>query len=229
MLWEEKHTEAVYRVPESIQDIAFRIRCSSLPVDHAWALYRSLADRLPWIDEEPEFGIHNIHVASSGNGWMRPMEPNAKLEVSRRTRMLIRTPKSRIPELMELSGQDFLIGGQKLSIQEGKAKLLNPGKTLFARAIMHPEGETEEQFYRRVAEELLDLGISVSKMLCGLPAQIHTPDANYPVRSVLISDLEPQDSFTLQRIGIGPRRNLGCGIFVPHKSLAAVGESQEST
>ena len=39
----------------------------------------------------------------------------------------------------------------------------------------------------------------------------------------MLHGLSAADSLTVQRAGIGPHRALGCGLFVPHKSAAAVG------
>ena len=43
-------------------------------------------EELPWMVDEPQAGIHLIHGAESGNGWIRPQEPDALLILSRRTR-----------------------------------------------------------------------------------------------------------------------------------------------
>ena len=227
MLWEDNSNVAVFTVPDAIQEIVFRIQCEALPVDHAWELYDNFARKLSWIGQEPGLGIHSIHVASSGNGWTRPPEPDAMLELSRRTRMIVRVPKSRIDDTLNLSGETFTIGDHGLRVLDGKARSLTTGKTLFARAVVCEEDEPEETFVQRVVEEIRGMDIPVTKMMCGLPSTIHTPGKTYRARSVLVSDLEPKSSITLQQLGIGTGRHLGCGIFVPHKSLAAVGESQD--
>ena len=41
--------------------------------------------------------------------------------------------------------------------------------------------------------------------------------------SVVLHGLAPEDSLRMQCEGIGGERALGWGIFVPHKSIAAVG------
>jgi hypothetical protein len=38
----------------------------------------------------------------------------------------------------------------------------------------------------------------------------------------MLHALSPEQSLRLQQHGLGPQRLLGCGIFVPHKSAAAV-------
>jgi len=41
----------------------------------------------------------------------------------------------------------------------------------------------------------------------------------------MVADLEPEQSVRLQQIGIGPGRTIGCGLFIPHKGIAAVKET----
>ena len=41
--------------------------------------------------------------------------------------------------------------------------------------------------------------------------------------SMMLHALVPEQSLRLQQHGLGPHRLLGCGLFVPHKSAAAVG------
>ncbi|MEJ2178567.1 MAG: type I-MYXAN CRISPR-associated protein Cas6/Cmx6 [Gammaproteobacteria bacterium] len=49
-----------------------------------------------------------------------------------------------------------------------------------------------------------------------------------PPPPFFLAELEPAESIALQQRGVGLNRALGCGIFLPHKSLAAVGSSQEN-
>jgi hypothetical protein len=65
-------------------------------------------------------------------------------------------------------------------------------------------------------------------MLFGLSHTIHRPDSEIKARSILLADLEFDDSIKLQQNGLGHEQLMGCGIFLPHKSLAAVGSSQDN-
>ena len=73
----------------------------------------------------------------------------------------------------------------------------------------------------------LPSGIKVSKLLCGLSHTIRRPQGNLQARSVLLADLDIEQAMDLQQHGLGDQFLLGCGIFLPHKSLAAVGSSQD--
>lgn len=81
----------------------------------------------------------------------------------------------------------------------------------------------EDAFLSWVAAELGHLGIRVRKALCGKVTTLGTPDGPLITRSLLLADLKPDESLRLQQHGLGPGRAMGCGIFIPHKGIEAVG------
>ena len=72
MFWQESRKDEVAPASGDVTDVSYQIRCRALPVDHAWALSEAVQKVLPWIGSETGAGVHTIHVAESGNGWMRP-------------------------------------------------------------------------------------------------------------------------------------------------------------
>lgn len=216
-------------VPDDIVDLAFRIDCRSLPLDHADTLPPALQQVLPWLAEETRAGIHLIHGAESGNGWMRPEDPaHEVLHVSRRTRMKLRLPKERIEAARSgLSGQMLDIGGHALRIGEAAVKSLTACDIVFARYVVGDEAQDEESFVRDVVAMLGELGIRARKVLCGRSHRLRVPDGEWFTRSVMIADLDVKEAVRLQETGLGPGRMYGCGLFLPHKGIAAVGAAQE--
>ncbi|MGD9164124.1 MAG: type I-MYXAN CRISPR-associated protein Cas6/Cmx6, partial [Chromatiales bacterium] len=69
MFWQEETDEEQYVVPDDVVDLIFKIKCRTLPVDHAWPLSEAIHQALPWFAEERQAGLHLIHGADSGNGW----------------------------------------------------------------------------------------------------------------------------------------------------------------
>ncbi|MDH3609566.1 MAG: hypothetical protein OEQ24_10045 [Gammaproteobacteria bacterium] len=45
-------------------------------------------------------------------------------------------------------------------------------------------------------------------------------------RSLMIDGLKIEESIYLQQRGLGEGRLVGCGLFMPHKGIEAVGEAQ---
>jgi len=223
MFWTDDKPKQDFTIPDDVVDLVFKLECKTLPLEHAYALSQAIKTVLDWIEEDELAGIHQIHVAESGNGWMRPEDPsNEVLHLSRRTRMSLRVPKERIEDARRLSGLTLDIDGYQLTIGEASIKPLSDLTTLFSRYVICDAGASEEQFLIAVAEQLKAMEIPVKKMLAGRQHTIQTPTGNLTTRSVMVADLDKEHSIRLQQRGIGPGRHLGCGIFLPQKGIKPV-------
>ena len=228
MLWDEEDKKSEFVQTDNVVDLSFKIKCKQLPTTHAWELSQAMYEILPWLSEEPEAGIHQIHGATSGNGWERPADGEL-IHLSGRTRMNLRVPKTRVEQTKGLIGQKMDIAGHELEIGVLTEKSLIPLSTLFSRYVVVPEGLDEDDFMQWVVDELAKRNIKLRKMLCGIVHTIHTPDKSFETRSLMMADLDKQTSIALQEQGIGGHRHLGCGIFLPHKGISAVGEAEEKS
>lgn len=224
MFWQEERDEdKPYQVPDDIVDINYRITARTLPLDHAHALSSALLEALPWLAEEEAAGIHLIHGAESGNGWYRPEDvSNELLHLSRRARMSLRIPKSRQADAEALVGQTLDIDGYSLEVGESSLRMLSPLPTLFSRHVMTDPGLSEAEFLEWAAAQIKSLGIPVRKLMAGKSHAFQTPDGILHTRSLMIADLEPEPAVMLQQKGIGEGRKIGCGLFIPHKGIKAV-------
>ena len=221
MYWQESKDNERFTVPDDIVDMVYGIRCRSLPVDHAYALSQAIQAALPWFTGEERAGVHTIHVAESGNGWMRPDDPNALLHLSRRTKLVLRVPKSRIDDAGRLTGQTLDIRGNPLQIEKASVRPLSELTTLFARFIV-TDGADENTFLQEALKQLNDMGIRPKKMLCGIERVILTPQRPIRTRSLMLAELSLPESVRLQQQGLGTERKLGCGLFIPHKDIREI-------
>ena len=89
------------------------------------------------------------------------------------------------------------------------------------------DGLDETAFLQGALRELEALGVRPKKMLCGLEKIIATPEQPIHTRSLMLAGLKQLESVTLQQRGLGPRRLLGCGLFIPHKDIREVGQALE--
>lgn len=224
MFWTEDEEPAAFAVPDDVVDLLFAIDCRELPVDHAYALSQALCDALPWLAQDARVAVHEIHVAGSQNGWERPARDAAsRLQLSRRTRLQLRAPQDAAVRLLaELPGTLLDIAGCRLAVGAGKTRPLSAETTLFARHVAGAE-EDERSFLARCARELAALEIRMSKALCGKTTHMAVGGAGMQTRSLLLADLSAAESVRLQQHGLGPHRLLGCGIFIPHKGIKAIG------
>lgn len=226
MFWEEEEDKSLhYEVSDSVIDLNFSINCKTLPINHAWSLSQEILVHLPWIKNHETAGIHQIHVAESNNGWMRPEEDNetALLYPSRRTKLCLRIPIDKLEETQNLTGKLLDINNHPLQIGNTKIKKFTNAGVIFSRYILSKENEDENSFLTRMATELKNkTDFNVKKMLCGRSHSINTPNGKLVTRHLMIADLDNESSIKIQQLGLGDAKELGCGLFLPHKSIKSL-------
>jgi len=225
--WEEGNPAEEYAVPGDIVDAVFSISCRSLPVDHAYALSQAIRAELPWFAAEARAGLHLIHGADSGSGWMRPEDPNELLQLSRRTKLMLRLPQHRLADARALLGRRLNVAGHALRVDRLAQRPLSRITTLFSRCVMIPDCGDEADFLRAAAAQLGALGIRTRKMLCGRTTAIATPGRTLLTRSLMLAGLTLEHSVLVQQQGLGAERTLGCGLFVPHKDINDLRQKQD--
>ncbi|HFC92446.1 MAG TPA: type I-MYXAN CRISPR-associated protein Cas6/Cmx6 [Leucothrix mucor] len=225
MFWQEDEDKTLpYDIPDEVIDISFNIICKQLPLDHAWELREQLHQALPWLKENKLAGIHQLFVADSNNGWMRPEEgENQVLHPSRRTRLYLRIASKDIEETKALEGKTLMIANHPLKLGKPKQKELVNTSIIFSRHLVSDENETEDDFLRRYAAEFKRItGDTITKMMSGKANIIKTPDGGVYTRHLMIADLNTDASIKIQQFGMGEERQLGCGIFLPHKGIKSL-------
>jgi CRISPR-associated protein Cas6 len=230
MLWQDSPNEQHPAVSDDMVDLAFRLSGGTLAVDHAHALSSAVLAELPWLASESGSGVHQIHVASSGHGWVRPDRDDCDvLNLSRRTRLTLRLPRARLADARALSGTTLDVGGHRLQVGEAAERPLKPSSTLFARYVICNDShyEDEECFIDWVADRLRAMAITPTKLLCGMSSRIEAPREHLQARSLMVAALPANASLALQRQGLGDGRLMGCGLFVPHKGIEAVRDADE--
>jgi CRISPR-associated protein Cas6 len=204
---------------DEVVDAVFAIECRSLPVDHAYALSQAVQAALPWFGDEPQAGLHTIHGAASGAGWQRPEGDDAQLQLSRRTRLVLRLPAHRLADAAALSGRTLDVAGSQMRVGRLSARPLLRIASLFSRSVIFAGAADESAFLAVATEALRVLGVEVSTMLCGRDVTLATPGRTYRARSLMLTVATPAQSLALQSQGLGEARKLGCGVFIPHKDV----------
>lgn len=195
--------------PATMVDVAFTLEGDTLPRDHRYALAEALDAALPWLPALPSAGVHRLNLVTDGG--QDPM-------VSRRTRLVLRVPRERAADADALAGSELRVAGRSLRVGAGAQRELRHHATLFAHVVAG--GDDELRFMQAVNAELEGLGVQCRAM-CGLRHVLEGGRlAGY---SLMLDGLSPDESLTMLEAGIGGHRRLGCGLFVGHKSAAAVG------
>ncbi len=224
MYWQENEVDPnTYQVSDEVVDLVFAIRCKSLPLDHGEALFQAVIRYLPWLNDEPQSAIHQIHVAESANGWNRPKDPSSELLwPSRRTRLVLRVPQHRVEGCLTLTNQALDIEGHELIIGPAKQKLLSKLTTIFARYVDTEGNDQDAEFIQDMASVLQQRQIRFKKMMSGLLIKHRTDEGYLLTRKLMLAGLSIEDSVGLQQQGIGNRQLMGIGLFLPHKGIDAI-------
>ena len=197
---------------DTVVEAVFPLVGKALPRDHAQALLHALAEQLPWLLDDVGVGIHPLKLVSG-------LESVALL--SQRTRLILRVPAKRLDELKALVGVQLDVTGQALRLGAVRLRALQPLATLYAYRVA-ASGADESAFMQAMEAELAGLAIA-GERVCGKRQSLRVDGLETTTFSMMLHGLVPEQSLCLQQHGLGPHRLLGCGLFVPHKSAAAVG------
>jgi hypothetical protein len=76
--------------------------------------------------------------------------------------------------------------------------------------------------HQRSVAAMLEAVAMPVRFICGRLARIGVAGRDVCGASVVVHGLRASDSLRLQRTGLGPHRALGCGVFVPHKTIVGL-------
>ena len=223
MYWADSSGAQADRHCEVI-NVAYSLTGQSLPSNHGCVLLEAIVQHLPWFGTDELSALHLIDVAPNANGWQKAaIDANQELQLSKRTRLILRVARHRLPACAVLQGKTLSLGGYVLDIGTCKARELLPAPTVFCRYLIGPPASTAESaFLDWVAGALHSLGVNTQKLLCGRSAKLTTPDGSKTARSLMVAALSAEQSLLLQSRGLGAYQLYGCGLFVAHKDVAPI-------
>jgi CRISPR-associated protein Cas6 len=197
-----------------MREAQFDLEGQLIPADHGHILHQALCERLPWLVQLPEAGVHAIQGAEDGGDG---------LVIGRRTKMTLRLPIPRLEDAKALCGARLDLGRGPLTVGGLKERPLTPYGYLYAHFVAL--GLADEGAFLAEAQRQLDaLGVS-GGLIPGKRRKMHTPEGDIEGYSLMLHDVSLAQSITLQERGLGAHRGLGCGLFIPHKSIKEVVES----
>jgi len=189
-----------------VVDIAFAVSGGRLPRDHSLALWQALERAVPSLAEDEATAVLPIRAASAGE---------LGLVLARRSRLLMRLPEARVAAALELCGKRLELGGALIEVGAAKTRPLVPHATLYSQRVA-AEFDGEPAFVGQVARALACLGIH-SEFIVGKRSGTRGIEGELTGYSVMLAELAPSASLTLQAAGLGAHRRLGFGVFVGHK------------
>jgi len=191
-------------------DLLFPLHGHEIPLDHGYALYAALSRALesatdPWLHAQEDVGMHLIRGTYRGKG---------RLALTPASRIAIRLPASLIHKFLVLAGQQLILGTDSLRLGIPQPRALAPTPALYAHLVTTRNGQDEERFDSEIARQLNELGIEASAQR-GPRRSFTVRDKKVVAHTLLVSELTAEESIRLQERGLGGRRKLGCGIFLP--------------
>jgi CRISPR-associated protein Cas6 len=196
----------------SMVDAIYPLHGQALPRDHRRALAEALERLVPWLADPSQAGVHRINVVAGGG------EPAL---ISQRARLMLRVLRQRVSELAPLQGAVLDVGGYSLRL--GMAPVVRellPWGTLYAHVVA--TADDDELAFLETIEGELDAMHVPCRRICGRRQVIDDGGRTLTGFSLMLDGLSPADSLRLLESGLGRHRRLGCGMFVPHKSAAAL-------
>jgi len=192
-------------------DVVFGLAGTSVPAEYAYGLWHAITEWLPWFDVESQAGIHRLRTAPTGYGVAL---------LAHRAKLALRVPQRRLGETLTLAGKTLTVDGCSLVVGQGTARALRPWATLHAVHVA-AGAAGEAAFQQEVAQWLSTRGV-VCEFITGRRRTVTAGEREIVGFSVALHGLAPAASLRMQSEGMGGDRALGCGIFVPHKSITAV-------
>lgn len=206
-----------------VLDILFRAIGTEIPADHSFALFGALSRILEteedqWMHGNLHIGLHTVRGTRLGNG---------RILIGRNARLGLRLPSDLLPRSLKLAGKSLDLHGCRLRVGVSETRALIPATTLHCRIATTKNGQDPARFDAEIARQAAALGIQ-GKVL-RVPQGTHRErDGRDPSRrivrvknkrivgySVLATQLTAKESIRLQERGLGGRRRMGCGVFVP--------------
>jgi CRISPR-associated protein Cas6 len=202
----------------TIVELQFPVLGTSIAADHGYALYSALSHHLAALHADGNgLVIGPINGQYAGNNQFA-------LDV-RRSRLRFRLPDDRIASLLPLAGKALDVGGHRIRLGVPTVQALTPAPALIARLVTI-KGFTDPNGFFEAARRQFD-ALEI-KGESGIPLTASGEHAGEPRRRILrikdkkvvgfalqVTELTADESLRLQEHGIGGRRKMGCGFFVP--------------
>ncbi len=194
-------------------DLSFALHGRTLPRDHRLRLADALAEALPGLGDDPRVAVLPVKLVSG--------DADPAL-LSARSRLVVRIPRERAAELRALAGSRLRVGDSELALGDAQLRDLLPHSTLYAYFV--DAGDADEVGFLDAVDRQLDrMGVPCHPV-CGREQFVQGPARSLHGYSLMLHGLRARDSLRVLEQGLGEHRLMGCGVFVPHKSAAAVGD-----
>jgi len=194
-------------------ELHFPVTAGLLPSDQGYPLFAAISRIVPEVHGSDWFGMETLPGIARGDGIT---------QLGLRSHLKVRVPQDRVPSILKLAGQRLYVRSHSLRLGPPRVLLLNPAPCLYSRVVTIKGYLDPQQFSEALSRKLDALAIPIiSKPEIGQRRAFRIGNHTIVGFSVLLSDLSEDSSLKLQENGIGGRRHVGAGFFVPVISQGA--------
>jgi CRISPR-associated protein Cas6 len=195
-----------------INDLCFPVFGETCPSDNNYASSSAVTKLCPILHQQQGIGIQSISGIPDGKG---------RIRLTNQSHLRIRVRQEQISAFYKLAGKQLHIGCHRVSLGIPNVRNLIASRSLQARIVTIKGYMEADTFLQALLRQMDKSGISGEAHIPLLPngelARKTIKIKKYSVVgfTVRVDDLSPQDSLKLQVLGLGGKRSLGCGFFMP--------------
>jgi len=209
-------------------DLIFPAQGSAVGRNHGYALYGAVSRIVPTIHKAEHIGIFPINGTSAGDG---------TLLLTERSAVRFRLPAERLPMLLPLAGKALELDGHRIRLGVPHVAAMVPAPVLSSSLVLIKLADpghkdvggivTPDAFLAAARRKLVAMAISaepgIQKIRTGPRAgqarrrTISVKDQTHVGYAMIVQGLTADESIRLQEKGLGGRRLMGCGLFLPER------------
>jgi CRISPR-associated protein Cas6 len=209
---EKEQHEDIALIDNPYIELSFLVMGQSLPIDHGYQLYSALSHLQASLHDLSDTSIKTISGKLDRN-------KRSEINLTDRSKLLIRLPSDKIPFVYPFSGKSLTIGKHKIRLRIPEMNFLQPKSKLRSHIVVIRGYEEPNIFLEAARRQIEKLNIQANLKL--IAKKDGTPKRKtIKVKQTLIgfgieaSNLSEVDSIILQEKGLGGKQKMGCGVFV---------------
>ena len=218
--------------PLDVVDLMFSLHGEAIPTNHAYQLYSAVSRSVPVLHKAKRLGLFPIRGLADDAG---------RLTLTRRSVLRLRLPQEMVGEAIRLSGKRLNIDGATIQVGVPRVIGLEPAPTLYSPLVYikladaEERGVTAEKFADSVSKQLEALEVNGET---SIPISSNGSNVAEPRRRILqvkgytlvgyavrVTGLNADESLRLQVEGVGGKRRMGCGLFLPIRNRGSKSET----
>ncbi len=189
-------------------DLSFQVTSQSpLFSDHGYQLFGAISRLLPRAHEPNGIAVLPISGQQIGD---------RKIQLGKSSRLVIRVVASDIAIWLPLAGKTLEVAGAKLQIGVPEIRSLIPATAVRSRLVTTKNCQDQTRFELELRKQMTALGVGEQAVVSiGKRRTIRIRDKEVVGYEVIVEGLTAEESLAIQTVGLGGRRHMGCGVFVP--------------